>query len=99
MDSEEKFQNWTNIFTDAGFGAPTELGIRMQSQHAPVYAYHYSYKGQFSLTDLLLAISKKYPVILEYLYYRVHKLLEEKLFGIPSHHYGRSCTTIISVGN
>jgi carboxylesterase type B len=88
IDSDDKFQNWTNVMTDSAFGGPTQKAVVLQSVEAPVYAYYYTYKGQFSLTNFILAFPGKLPLMVEYFLFAIPRWVNRNIFGIEPHHYG-----------
>ncbi len=84
----EKFENLTDLFTDRIFIHGTHEAVKVQVQHSPVYLYYYTYKGTFSLTNLMLAIKGKLSPTIEFLYFFGTRWLQYKLFGVEPHHYG-----------
>jgi hypothetical protein len=62
---------------------------KAQSAFSSVYTYYYSYKGDFTMTRLLLALQGKYPVIVEFLMHSLSEWFQTKVLGNEIHHHGK----------
>ncbi|CAG7822768.1 unnamed protein product [Allacma fusca] len=88
LNDLEAFNKLTNLFTDRYFSNGIREAATLQSAHAPVYLYDYNYKGEFRLFNLLIAMKRKYPVILEIIGHIIKKIFKEILLGYDPPFYG-----------
>lgn len=88
IDSFEKFQNYTSLFTDWVWAVGAQHAIRLHSAHSPVYPYYYSYKGEFQLGKVLLAVKGNWHPIAELLLMSLKEKFNYYVFGQDPVHYG-----------
>jgi len=88
IDTAAKMENYTNLMTDWVWGVGLEDAIKLQSEFSPVYAYYYTYNGQFTLSNIILALKGKYPAIVELSWYFLSKWVNENIFNVKTPHFG-----------
>ena len=72
IDTIEKFENYTNLFSDWVWHLGLSDSIRFHSQYSSeVYAYYFAYQGEISFTTFLMTLKGKYWAVVEVLIYVV----------------------------
>ena len=65
-----------------------EKSVLLQSEFSDVYTYYYSYEGEFTLTNLLLALKGKYPVAIEYIVHKISQWFTKNFLSSSITHFG-----------
>ena len=87
-DHMDKFANHTALQGDRHFYVGVAKAIELHTKEAPAYIYYYTYPGEFTLSNILLAIRGKYPVMMELIGHFLSTWVKKTLFGINPPRYG-----------
>ncbi|CAL8090404.1 unnamed protein product [Orchesella dallaii] len=79
-DSLDELRNFTNMFTDRFWLTDLHRAVKYQSKLAPVYLYYYTYSGEFTLTDFVLALKGEHHPLVEILAMTLKNLVKKYLF-------------------
>jgi hypothetical protein len=81
--------NCSSYLLDYIWLLPLREAVSAQSEFSPVYTYYYSYKGEFTLTRVLLALQGKYPIAVEFLIHKISEWFEKTILGKEIVHHGK----------
>lgn len=95
----DKFDNWTDILGDTYFTIGhhktiRELQTQMETNNNPIYIYYYSYKAQFSLGEVLLALKGKLPLAIEFVTHFGWRWIQKNVLGRELEHLGKKLCII-----
>ena len=83
------FQEFTNLFSDRLYNTAAHVSIREHAKYAPVYAYYFSYVGEFTFYNLFKS-SGTYPRIVELGYTIASNWVKETIFRRKRARYGEA---------
>ena len=93
INTRDVFDNYTTLASDRHFYVSLEDTVRLQAAaptdaSAPVYVYYYTYASEFSLANILLAITHRFPPLLELLAHVGSSWVKKTIFGLEAEHHG-----------
>jgi carboxylesterase type B len=85
----DKLDSYTALIGDRHFFVGVAEAIEFHAKEAPTYIYFYTYAGEFSLANILLAIRGRFPIIVELVSHFLSTWVKKTLFGINPPRYGK----------
>ena len=82
------FLQMTDMFTDRSFFNGLHDAAKRQSGNSTVYIYYYNYQGEFQLNSILIAMKRKYPVVLELAAFVIRNLYDKYILRKEPPAYG-----------